>query len=118
NDELRFFVEPGLDMSQTILTFGINKHATSSIESGSVINLNAEQTLTISAPGDVQKDYKIVLMEPVKLPFGFGINRSLWLKLGSEFEFSGTNEQSIAISGDYLVITRSLTGGNSRYSVY
>jgi len=118
DNELRFFVEPGLDMSQTTITFGINKHATSSIESGSVIDLNIAQTLTISAPGDVHKDYKIVLMEPVKLPYGFGINRRMWLKLGAEFEFSGTNEQSIAVSGDYLIITRALTGGKAQFSVY
>lgn len=117
-DEIRFFVVPGLDMSSTTLTFSINKHATSSIMSGSVLDLNTVQTITISAPGDVHKTYKIVLMEPIKLPYGFGIERSLWLKLGADFGFTGANETSIAVSGDYLIITKTGTVGNSQYRVF
>lgn len=118
NDELRFFVLSGLDMSQTTLTFTINKHATSSIQSGTVLDLNTPQTLTISAPGNVEKEYKIVLMEPIRLPYGFGIHRSLWVKEGAEWDFTGDLESCIAVSGDYLVITTTGTTGNSRYRVF
>lgn len=118
NDEIRFFVVPGLDMSNTTITFDINRHATSSIASGSVLDLSTEQALTISAPGDVEKTYKIVLMEPIKLPFGFGIERSLWLKMGADFGFTGANESSIAVSGDYLIVTKTGTTGNSQYGVF
>lgn len=117
-DELRFFVLSGLDMSQTTFTFSINKHAASSIVSGSILDLNTPKTVTITAPGNVEKEYKIVLMEPIKLPVGFGINRSLWLKLGAEWDFTGDLETSIAVSGDYLVITTTGTAGNSRYRVF
>ena len=118
NDELRFFVLSGLDMSHTTLHFTINKHATSSIESGSVLDLNVPRTLTISAPGNVKKEYKIVLMEPIKLTYGFGIHRQLWLKEGAEWDFTADLESCIAVSGDYLIITTTGTAGNSRYRVF
>ncbi len=122
NDELRFFVVPGQDMSQTTLTFDINKHAASSIESGSILDLNTPKTLTISGPGGVRKDYPLVLTEPVKLEYGFGVHRKLWFKGWAEFGFGGIGvgetEQSLAVSGDYLIIGKAGTTGNSRYMVY
>lgn len=122
NDEIRFFVEPGLDMSNATIHFTINRHATSSIETGSVIDLNTEQVLTITAPGDTRKDYRLVTMEPVRLPYGFGINRQIWFKSWADFGFGGvavsSAEQSITVSGDYLVIGKTGDRGNSRYMVY
>ncbi|MDR2283614.1 MAG: DUF5018 domain-containing protein [Sphingobacterium sp.] len=118
NDEIRFFALPGLDMSNSIFTFKLNKHATSSVESGARIDLNIPSVFTVSAPGDTQKDYKLVVMEPIKLPYGFGINRGLWLKEGPEWGFVGDTESCIAVSGDYLVVTRSGTVGNTEYRVF
>ncbi|WP_081643140.1 DUF5018 domain-containing protein [Sphingobacterium paucimobilis] len=122
NDELRFFIVPGQDMSQTKLTFSINKHATSSIESGSVLDLNTPKILTISGPGGASKNYNIVLTEPVKLEYGFGVHRKLWFKEWAEFGFGGIGageaEQSLAVSGDYLIIGKAGTSGNARYMVY
>ncbi|MFD2555705.1 DUF5018 domain-containing protein [Sphingobacterium tabacisoli] len=118
NDEIRFFALPGLDMSSSIFTFKLNKHATSSIESGALINLNTPTVFTVSAPGNTKKDYKLVVMEPIKLPYGFGINRGLWLKEGSEWGFAGDAESCIAVSGDYLIITRSGTAGSTEYRIF
>lgn len=122
DDEIRFFVEPGLDMSNTTISFTINRHSTSSIESGDVIDLNTEQILTITAPGDARKEYRLVTMEPVKLPYGFGINRQIWSKSWADFGFGGVGvsatEQSLAVSGDYLIIGKTGSTGNSRYMIY
>ncbi|MBD1422794.1 DUF5018 domain-containing protein [Sphingobacterium chuzhouense] len=118
NDELRFFIDPEIDMSKTIITFSINRHASSSIKSGTTLNLNENQLITVSAPGDVHKTYTIRVMEPVKLPYGFGVNRPMWLKLGADLGFTGANETAIAISGDYLVVTKTGTVGNSQYRVF
>src|SRR5690606_5813500 len=118
DDELRSFVLPGLDMSQSTFTFNINKHASSSVASGTVLDLNTAKDVTISAPGDIQTTYKLAVMEPVRLGVGFGRHRWLGGKEAAEFGISGTNERAIAVSGDYLVITRTGTAGTSRYSVY
>jgi len=122
DDEIRFFVEPGLDMSHSIIRFTINRHANASIASGSTIDLNSEQILTITAPGDAKRDYRLVTMEPVRLPYGFGINRQIWSKSWADFGFGGVSvsstEQSLAISGDYLIIGKTGSTGNSRYMIY
>src|SRR5690606_16232961 len=122
DDELRFFVLPGLDMSQTTFTFDINKHASSSVTSGTVLDLNTAKNVIISAPGDIHKTYKLIVMEPVRLPYGFGIHRKLWFKSWADFGFGGISvssaEQSLAVSGDYLIIGKTGSTGNSRYMVY
>lgn len=118
NDEIRFFALPGLDMSNSIFTFKLNRHATSSVESGAQIDLNNPSVFTVSAPGNTKREYKLVVMEPIKLSYGFGINRGLWVKEGAEWGFVGDTETCIAVSGDYLIITRSGTIGNTEYRVF
>jgi hypothetical protein len=119
DDELRFYILPGTDVSQSKINFKINSHSTASISDGDVVNLSTPFSLKVSAQGDVSKTYKLIAAEPTKLDYGFGIHRRLWNKLAADFGgFTGTNETSLAVSGDHLIITTIGTGGTSKYRVY
>jgi len=118
-DEFRFFILPGTDVSQSKIQYTINRHSSASIQNGAVIDLSNPVPLVVSAQGNISKTYKLVVTEPVKLDYGFGINRRLWTKPGADFGgFTGTNENCLAVSGDYLILTTSGTGGTSKYRVY
>lgn len=101
-----FYVVPGMDLSQVELTYVINKHASGSIVSGTNVSLAgaAELPLTITAPGNLKRQLKLVVKEPVKLDQGLGISRRLFIKKAADLGFSANNETSCFVSGDHLVI--------------
>lgn len=103
---ITFYVVPGMDLSKATLTYTINKHASGSIASGTTVNLvnGAQLPLTISAPGNVQRQLKLTVKEPIKLDKGVGISRRLFVKKAADLGFSANNETSCFVSGDYLVI--------------
>ncbi|WP_336834366.1 DUF5018 domain-containing protein [Sphingobacterium siyangense] len=101
-----FYVVPGMDLSQSTLSYVINKHSSGSIASGAQVNLanGAEVPLTISGAGNIKRQLKLVVKEPVKLEKGVGINRRLFLKKAADLGFTANSETSCFVSGDYLVI--------------
>lgn len=102
-DDVLFYILPGTDLSAATLNLEINSHSTSSIASGSTINLSKNLPLTITGVDGRKKTYTLKAAEPVKLDYGVGINRRLWSKTAAELGFTANNEPSLAVSGDYLV---------------
>jgi hypothetical protein len=104
DNEVLFYVVPGTDVSKSKLTVEINRHSTSSIASGTEINLGQNVPLTITGVEGSKKTFTLKAVEPVKLNYGVGINRKLWIKTGAELSFTTDNQTAIAVSGDYLVL--------------
>jgi len=113
NEEIVFYALPEIDLSNAILTLQLDNHSTSSIPSGSQIDLSEPVALTVTGVDGSTKDYTLVAQMPEKLDYGMGITKMLWNKPGSEFGFGAHIETGLAVSGDYLVITT-----RSRPSVY
>lgn len=114
--DIMFYVLPGIDVSNVSLTYLINRHSSGSITNGASINLTNPVPLTISGPGNITRNYTLKAIEPVKLNYGFGINRKLWSKTGAELQFTANMETSIAVSGDHIVVGRRLNP--SKFSIY
>lgn len=104
NNELVFYVLPGVDLSSSTLTVQVSRHSQTSIASGSVINLSNPVPLTVTGVDGRTKTYTLVAKEPQRLSYGFGINRKMWSKTAAELGFSSNMETSIAVSGDNLVV--------------
>lgn len=115
-NEILFYVLPGTDVSNATLSYQINKHSQGSITYGASVNLTQPVPFTVTGKDGVPKTYTLRALEPVKLPYGAGINRKLWLKPGAELGFTANNEVCLAVSGDNLVLTRRTTP--SKYAVY
>jgi hypothetical protein len=115
NDVL-FYILPGTDVSNVKLNLQINKHSTSSIVTGATLNLSQNVPLTITGVDGSKKTYTLKATEPVKLDYGVGINRRLWLKTAAELGFTSNMETSLAITGDYLVTV--VRTNPSVYKVY
>lgn len=116
NNEVIFYVLPGTDVSNAMLTYQINTHSTGSIAQETTVDLSQNLPFTVTGVDGSTKTYTFRSAEPVKLDYGFGINRKLWSKAGSEFNFGANMETGLAISGDYLVLVRRTNP--SKYSVY
>ena len=116
DSEILFYILPGTDVSNVVLDLEINKHSTSSIATGTSINLSQDVPLTITGVDGLTKTYTLKATEPVKLNYGVGINRRLWTKTGLDLGFNTINETSIAISGDYLVLVSRTNP--ARYRLY
>lgn len=114
--EVLFYIMPGTVMNGTTLTYEINKHTTASLDQNAAIDLAQPQSFTLTGKDGVAKTYTLKTAEPVKLDYGFGINRKLWSKSDAEMGFTANNEVSLAVSGDHLVLTRRTSP--SKYSVY
>jgi len=105
DSEILFYVLPDIDLSNAVLTYTINRHSQGSITNGSNIDLSNPLLLTIEGAGDIKKVFTLKATEPIKLEYGFGINRKLWTKQGDELSFTNNNETGLAVSGNHLVIT-------------
>ncbi len=103
DDEVIFYILPGADLTAAVLDLDINVHSESSVPNGSTVNLSQDLPVTITGVDGLKKTYKIKVAEPVKLDYGFGINRRMWTKTAAELGFSTNNETSIAVTGDYVV---------------
>ncbi|MEJ5964058.1 DUF5018 domain-containing protein [Pedobacter immunditicola] len=101
--EILFYILPGTDVSSVKLNLQINNHSNSSIPNGTTINLSQSVPLTITGVDGVKKTYALIATEPVKLDYGVGINRRIWLKTAAELGFTANMETSLAVTGDYLV---------------
>lgn len=119
DDDFRFFILPGTDVSNATLNYTINRHAQASIENGAQLDLSTPTPITVTAQGDAEKTYQLVVTEPVRLDEGFGINRQLWFKNASDLGGLNTvSENALAISGDNMIMATIASGGNSRYRMY
>lgn len=116
NNDVIFYVLPGISVSDVTFSYVINKHSTGSITNESVINLTQNLPFTVKGVDGSTRLYTLKAMEPVKLDYGVGINRKLWSKTGAELSFTGNNETSIAVSGDHIVLVRRTNP--SKFSVY
>ncbi len=114
-NEVLFYVVPGTDLSKSKVTLEINRHSTSSIVSGTEIDLSQVVPVTITGVDGSTKTYTLKAVEPVKLNYGVGINRKLWTKTGAELGFTTNNQTGIAVSGDYLVL---VSRAAPNYKVY
>lgn len=111
-----FYALPGTDLSKVVLNLQINKHSTTSITSGTEINLSQDVPLTITGVDGGKKVYQLKAVEPLKLNYGVGINRKLWTKTGAELGFTKDNETGIAVSGDHLILV--VRSNPSKYRVF
>lgn len=102
--EVLFYVLPGTDMTKAKLSLAINRHSTSSIANGGEIDLSQDVPLTITGVDGSKKTYTLRAVEPVKLDYGIGINRKMWVKSAAELGFTANMEVGLAVSGDYLVM--------------
>jgi hypothetical protein len=114
-NEVLFYVVPGNDVSKSKLTVDINRHSTSSIASGTEIDLGQEVPVTITGIDGSTKTYTLKAVEPVKLSYGVGINRKLWTKTATELAFTTNMQLAVAVSGDYLVLVSNTV---PRYQVF
>jgi len=115
-NEVLFYVLPGTDVSNATLGYAINKHSKANINYGSSINLSQPVPFTVTGVDGVAKTYSLRALEPVKLNYGVGINRKLWIKTAAELGFTANNEVCLAVSGDNLVLTRRTTP--AKFSVF
>lgn len=116
DNKVLFYVLPGTDVSDVTFSYEINKRSTGSPASGSDIDLSQLRPFTITGVDGQTKTYQLIATEPVKLDYGAGIHRKLFTKTAGELGFTTDGETSLAISGDYLVI--STNGTPSRYRVF
>lgn len=114
--DVLFYVLPGTDITAAKLSYVINKHSSGSLALGASINLTQNVPFTVKGIDNTTKVYTLKAVEPVKLAYGFGINRKLWSKNASELSFTANMETGLAVSGDYLVLVRRTSP--SKYSVY
>ncbi|WP_379089709.1 hypothetical protein [Pedobacter sp. UC225_65] len=70
--EVLFYILPGTNVSTVKLNLNINKHSTSSIATGSTINLSQDVPLVITGKDGSQKTYTLKATEPIKLDYGVG----------------------------------------------
>ncbi|UYQ92629.1 DUF5018 domain-containing protein [Chitinophaga horti] len=118
NNDVIFYVVPGVDVSGATISYEINPHSNASIATGAAVNLAAgTQAFTITGVDGVARTYTLKAQEPVKQPYGIGITRKLFSKTAAELGFVTHNDVAIAVSGDYLVLCRRLSSG-SNYRVY
>lgn len=103
DNDVLFYILPGTNVTTAKLNLNINKHSTSSIATGSTINLSQNVPLVITGKDGTKKTYTLKATEPVKLDYGVGINRRLWSKTASELGFTSNMESALAVSGDYLI---------------
>lgn len=103
DSEVLFYILPGTNLSSAKLTLNINKHSSSSIASGTTINLSQNVPVVITGKDGAKKTYTLKATEPIKLDYGVGINRRLWTKTASELGFTTNMETALAVSGDYLI---------------
>ncbi|MFC6997256.1 DUF5018 domain-containing protein [Rufibacter roseus] len=116
NGELIFYVVPGVDVSNATLNIGISRHSTSSLPSGSKIDLTNPVPVTITGVDGTTKTYTLMAVPPQKLNYGIGITRKLFIKIGSEIGgFGAHTETSMSVSGDHLIIGTNTTP--SRYRI-
>lgn len=100
-----FYVMPGVDLSQAKLNYQVNRHASGSIENGSIVDFSSNTvSFTVTAPGNAETNYVLQVQEPVKLDYGLGISRRLFVKSAADLGFTANNETSLFVSGDHLVI--------------
>lgn len=119
NNEILFFIVPGVDVSHAELTITVNKHSSVSVPSGSVINLSNPVPITVTGVDNTTRQYTLKAQEPAKLAYGVGITRKLWTKIGSEVGGGGIGahtETSLAVSGENLILVTNSTP--SRYKVF
>ncbi|PRY51472.1 uncharacterized protein DUF5018 [Arcticibacter pallidicorallinus] len=116
DSDVFFYILPGTDISNVRLDLEINKHSSSSIPSGTAMDLSKDVPLTITGVDGSKKVYTLKATEPVKLDYGVGINRRMFVKTAAELGFTTNMETSLAVTGDYLVT--SVRTNPSVYKVY
>lgn len=116
NGDILFYVVPGTDVTKATLSFEINPHATSSIQSGTVLDMTNARPLTITGNDGVTKVYNLKKTDPETLDYGIGLTRKLWVKTAQQLGFTDYSETGLAVSGDYLVVVSS--GWPSRYRLF
>ncbi|NLR81399.1 DUF5018 domain-containing protein [Chitinophaga eiseniae] len=108
DNDVIFYVLPGVDVSKAQVSVTVNSHSTASIADGATVNLSNPVPFTVKSIDGIVKQYTLKVMPPVKKPYGIGITRKLFVKLGAASGGGGisTNytETSMAVSGDYLVV--------------
>ncbi|MRG46103.1 DUF5018 domain-containing protein [Chitinophaga sp. SYP-B3965] len=114
--EVLFYLLPGTAMNNAKITYEINKHSTASIAIDGAVDLSQPLPFVITGTDGVSKTYTLKVAEPIKLAYGIGINRQLWVKSGSDLGFTANNEVGIAVSGDHLILVRRTNP--SKFSVY
>lgn len=107
-NDVIFYILPGIDVSKVKVAISVNSHSTVSIAPDATLDLSANLPFTVKSIDGIVKQYTLKVMPPVKKPYGIGITRKLFVKLGAASGGGGisTNytETSMAVSGDYLVI--------------
>ncbi|WP_432709854.1 DUF5018 domain-containing protein [Pedobacter sp.] len=116
DSDVLFYILPGTDVSNAKLNLNINKHSSSSIATGSTLNLSQNVPLTITGKDGSKRTYTLKATEPLKLDYGVGINRRMWTKTSSELGFTTNMETGLAISGDYLITA--VRTNPAKYRVY
>ncbi|SKA41558.1 protein of unknown function [Chitinophaga eiseniae] len=108
DNDVIFYVLPGVDVSQAQVSVTVNSHSTASVADGATVDLSNPVPFTVKSIDGIIKQYTLKVMPPVKKPYGIGITRKLFVKLGAASGGGGisTNytETSMAVSGDHLVI--------------
>ena len=115
-NDIVFFVVPGTDISTAKLHYAINKHSSASIANESPINLSQNQSFRVTGIDGVVKTYTLKALEPVKLPYGVGINRRIWAKSSLDLGQSGNLDVSMALSGDHIAVV--IRSNPAVYRVY
>lgn len=116
NNEVLFYVFPGTVMNNTTLTYEINRHSSGSVANGGSIDLAGAVPFTVTSIDGSTRTYTLRATEPVKLDYGFGINRRLFTRSGAELNFTSNMETGLAVSGDHLVVAARTNPG--KFSVY
>ncbi|MGO4288210.1 DUF5018 domain-containing protein [Chitinophaga sp. RAB17] len=108
DNDVIFYIIPGTDVSKVKVTVAVNSHSTTSVAAGATLDLSTDKPFTVKSIDGLVKQYTLKVMAPVKKPYGIGITRKLFIKLGAASGGGGisTNytETSMAVSGDHLVI--------------
>lgn len=117
-DSVFFLVVPGINVSNVQLLYTINNHSVGSVPSGSNINLSQVYPFYVTGADSVRVKYNLKVVEPRRLDYGFGIYRKLFYTPISAVggNAANSNETSIAISGNYLLVLSNYV--NSKIRVY
>ncbi|SEW53876.1 DUF5018 domain-containing protein [Chitinophaga arvensicola] len=105
DNDVIFYAIPGTDVSKVKVAVTVNAHSTTTLVAGATVDLSAAVPFTVKSIDGAVKTYQLKVQPPVKKPYGIGITRKLFVKLGAAGGISTDyTETSMAVSGDYLVI--------------
>lgn len=114
--EFIFYALPEYDLSAVRVYIETDRHASSSLAPGAVVDLSTAATFTVTGIDQSSRTYTMRAVPPKRLEYGVGITRMIWSKSGAEMNFSAHAETGLAVSGDQVIVVSNPSP--SKYTIF